>query len=40
MSASNVITGLLVSIIVGVISGYAPARNAARLDPVEAMRSK
>lgn len=40
MSASNIITGLLVSIIVGVISGYAPARNAAKLDPVEAMRSK
>ena len=37
LSAGNIITGTLISVVIGVVSGYAPARKAARLDPVEAM---
>lgn len=37
MSASNIITGFLISFFIGVISGFAPARAAARLDPVTAI---
>ncbi|MDD3687628.1 MAG: ABC transporter permease [Bacteroidales bacterium] len=37
MSFGNVLSGTLISIIIGIVSGYAPARKAARLDPVAAM---
>jgi len=37
MSAGNIITGFLISFFIGIISGFAPARSAARLDPVNAM---
>ena len=39
MSWRNVITGVSVSALIGVISGLFPAAAAARLDPVEAIRS-
>jgi putative ABC transport system permease protein len=39
-TAGDIITGLIVSVIIGLISGFIPAWTAARLDPVEAMRGK
>jgi putative ABC transport system permease protein len=37
LSAKNIVTGLLISAGIGIISGFAPARSAANLDPVNAM---
>jgi putative ABC transport system permease protein len=37
-SVSLVITGLIVSTLTGVFSGFAPALSASRLDPIEALR--
>ena len=36
---NNIITGLWVSVLIGVISGMIPAVSASKLDPVEAIRS-
>lgn len=40
LSAKNIILGLGVSSIIGILSGIIPAASAARLDPVIAIRSK
>jgi putative ABC transport system permease protein len=37
-SAGLVITGLIVSTLTGIFSGFAPALSASRLDPIEALR--
>lgn len=39
VSLSNVFTTLFVAVIAGVISGFIPALQASRMDPVEAIRS-
>jgi putative ABC transport system permease protein len=38
VSSGNVITAFLISALIGIISGLAPAFKASRLDPVEAIR--
>jgi putative ABC transport system permease protein len=39
LSIGNVITGITISVLIGLISGLFPAATASRLDPVEAIRS-
>ncbi|QEC52759.1 putative ABC transport system permease protein [Anseongella ginsenosidimutans] len=39
LSAWNITLGLLISVIIGIVAGYWPAYSAAKLDPVEAIRS-
>ncbi len=38
LSVKNVLTGIGLSAVIGLVAGYAPAEMAARLDPVEAIR--
>lgn len=40
LDSGNIIRGISISVIIGVISGFWPAFSASRLDPVEAIRSK
>jgi len=40
ISTNNIILAIIVCIIVGVLAGFIPARQAARMDPVVAIRSK
>lgn len=37
LTSGNIITGIMISSVIGIISGYAPAYSASRLDPVEAI---
>ena len=39
LSLENILTGLFISSLIGVISGFAPARSASKLNPVEAINS-
>lgn len=40
MSFGNIMFGIILSMVVGVISGMIPALQASRMDPVDAMRQK
>lgn len=39
LSQSNIVLGLTVSVVIGLVSGFVPAYSASKLDPVEAIRS-
>lgn len=39
LTRSNIILGLTISILIGIISGFIPAYGASQLDPVEAIRT-
>ena len=39
LSRSNIVLGITISVLIGIISGFIPAYSASQLDPVEAMRS-
>ena len=39
LTRSNIILGLTISVLIGIISGFIPAYGASQLDPVEAIRS-
>jgi putative ABC transport system permease protein len=39
LTRSNIILGLSVSLLIGIISGFVPAYGASQLDPVEAIRN-
>jgi putative ABC transport system permease protein len=39
LTLSNIILGLTISGVIGVLAGFIPALTASRLDPVEAMNS-
>lgn len=38
LSTNNILTGIITSVVVGILAGLLPAWQAARMDPVEAMR--
>lgn len=40
LTGDNIVLGLLVSAIIGIVSGFAPAWQASRLSPVEAINTK
>lgn len=39
LSGTNIVLGLTISVLIGIISGFIPAYGASQLDPVEAIRS-
>ncbi|MCK7535300.1 MAG: FtsX-like permease family protein [Marinilabiliales bacterium] len=39
LTFGNIVLGLTISAIIGIISGFAPARTAAKLNPVEAINT-
>jgi putative ABC transport system permease protein len=39
LSNSNIVLGISISVLIGIISGFIPSYSASKLDPVEAMRS-
>ena len=37
LTAGNITMGIVISGVIGIIAGYAPANSAAKMDPVEAI---
>jgi len=37
LSVQNIISGTMISMVIGIVSGFWPARQASKLDPVIAM---
>jgi len=40
ISAQNVLAGLVISSVIGIVSGISPAMSAAKLNPVDAINAK
>jgi putative ABC transport system permease protein len=40
VSTQNILIAIIGAVVIGVLAGFIPALQAARMDPVEAMRSK
>ncbi len=39
LTSGNIVLGLMISAVIGIISGFVPAYNASRMSPVEAIRA-
>jgi len=39
MSLGNIVLGIMISGIIGIMAGFLPALTASRLDPVDAMNT-
>jgi len=39
LTQTNIILGITISVLIGIVSGFVPAYSASQLDPVEAIRS-
>lgn len=39
LTGANVVLGITISVLIGIVSGFVPAYSASQLDPVEAIRS-
>jgi putative ABC transport system permease protein len=39
LTLNNIITGILISCVIGIISGFVPAHQASRMNPVDAIRA-
>jgi putative ABC transport system permease protein len=39
LSVNNIVLGIVIASVIGVVSGIVPAARAARMDPVDALRS-
>jgi len=39
LTTGNIVLGLSISAIIGIVSGFAPANSAAKMDPVNAINT-
>lgn len=39
LTGANIVLGITISILIGIVSGFVPAYGASQMDPVEAIRS-
>ena len=38
LTMENVMIGIVISSLIGILSGYVPSRQAAKMDPIQAIR--